>query len=129
MEIPKELKYTEEHEWVKVEGGLCVVGITDYAQDQLGDVVYVELNPVGSTVEQLKPFGVIESVKAASDLYSPLSGEIAEVNEELFDLPELVNQDPYGQGWMIKLRPSDLSEMDKLLTAEGYEAFLKTLEE
>ncbi len=125
--IPSDLRYTKEHEWVRVEGEEAVVGITHYAQDSLGDVVYVELPKEGATVEQFKPFGVVESVKSVSDLYSPLSGVVSAVNAELKEHPEYVNQDPYGKGWMIRIRPSDASEMDKLLTAEEYEAYLKTL--
>jgi len=125
---PRDCKYSKEHEWVRLEGGLATVGITDYAQDQLGDIVYVELPPLGEILTQFEPFGVVESVKAASDLNAPLSGEALEVNEELSDHPEFVNQDPYGQGWMIKIEPSDASELDNLLTAEEYEEHLEGLE-
>jgi len=125
---PRDCRYSKEHEWVRLKGGLATVGITDYAQDQLGDIVYVELPPIGEILPQFEPFGVVESVKAASDLYTPLSGEVLEVNEELSDHPEFVNQDPYGQGWMIKIEPSDTSELDNLLTAEEYEEYLKGLE-
>ncbi|HAL62463.1 MAG TPA: glycine cleavage system protein GcvH [Chloroflexi bacterium] len=125
---PRDCKYSKEHEWVRLEGGLASVGITDYAQDQLGDIVYVELPPLGEILTQFEPFGVVESVKAASDLYAPLSGEVLEVNEELSDHPEFVNEDPYGQGWMIKIEPSDTSQLDNLLTAEEYEKYLKGLE-
>ncbi len=125
--IPEDLRYTKEHEWVRLEGDEAVVGITHYAQDSLGDVVYVELPKVQAQVEQFKPFGVVESVKSVSDLYSPLSGVVTAVNEELKDHPEYVNQDPYGKGWMIRIRPSDPSELDKLLSAEEYNAYLKTL--
>ena len=124
---PRDYKYTKDHEWAKMAGSSATVGITDYAQEQLGDIVYVELPPVGETLEQSKPFGVIESVKAASDLYAPLSGEVVEVNEELAEHPELVNQDPYGKGWMIKVKASDPSELEGLMTAEEYEEFLKGL--
>jgi glycine cleavage system H protein len=124
---PRDYKYTKDHEWAKMAGSSAMVGITDYAQEQLGDIVYVELPPVGEALEQSKPFGVIESVKAASDLYAPLSGEAVEVNEELAEHPELVNQDPYGQGWMIKVKASDPSELEGLMTAEEYEEFLKGL--
>lgn len=126
---PTDRKYTKEHEWVKLDGDLATLGITDYAQEQLGDIVYVELPQPGDTLSQFEPLGIIESVKAASDLYAPISGEVVAVNEELADRPELVNEDPHGDGWMLKVRPSDESEMDALMTAEEYEAHLKTLEE
>ncbi len=122
--VPAELKYTEEHEWAKRDGELVVVGITDYAQDTLGDVVYVELGEVGETLTAGKPFGVVESVKAASDLYAPLTGTIAEVNEALFATPELLNSDPYGEAWLVKIQPSDESEWDSLLDAGKYESLL-----
>jgi glycine cleavage system H protein len=118
---PKELRYSKEHEWVKVEGNEAVIGITDHAQDQLGDVVYVELPSVGQQVEQFKTFGVVESVKAASDLYSPLSGEVVAVNEALSKSPEKVNEEPYGTGWMIKVRMKDSAELGSLMDAEGYD--------
>jgi len=125
---PRDCKYSKEHEWVRLEGGLASVGITDYAQDQLGDIVYVELPPPEEKVTQFEPFGVVESVKAASDLYAPLSGEVVEVNEELAEHPEFVNEDPYGKGWMIKIEPSDSSELEDLMTAEEYEEHLEGLE-
>jgi len=125
---PRDCKYGREHEWVRPEGGLATVGITDYAQGQLGDIVYVELPPLGEVLTQFEPFGVVESVKAASDLYAPLSGEVLEVNEELSDHPEFVNEEPYGKGWMIKVQPSDTSELDNLLTVEEYEEYLEGLE-
>ena len=118
---PKDRRYTREHEWAKLEDGIAVVGITDYAQDQLGDVVYVELPSVGARVQQAKAFGVIESVKTASDLYAPLSGEVVEVNQAVIDQPQLVNQSPYDQGWLVKIRPDNVAEMDALLSAEEYE--------
>lgn len=117
---PQDRRYTKEHEWVRIEGGLAVVGITDFAQDQLGDVVYVELPKVGDRVEMMKPFGVIESVKTASDLYGPVTGEVVEVNEALNDEPQLVNDTPYEGGWLIKVRPDDPSEIDSLMTAQDY---------
>jgi glycine cleavage system H protein len=117
---PPELKYTSEHEWVRVDGEEAVVGITEFAQDQLGDVVYVELPSVGTRVEQNKQFGVVESVKTASDLYSPLTGEVTAVNETLVDEPQSVNDAPYGEGWMIRVRPDNLSQLDSLLSAEQY---------
>lgn len=124
---PRDCKYSKEHEWVRLQGRVATAGITDYAQDQLGDIVYVELPPLGEILTQFEAFGVVESVKAASDIYAPLSGEVVEVNEELSDHPELVNEDPHGQGWMIKIEPSDTSELDNLLTAEEYEKYLEGL--
>jgi glycine cleavage system H protein len=117
---PADRRYTTEHEWVKADGEHYVVGITAFAQDQLGDIVYIELPKVGDTVEAGKPFGVIESVKTASDLYAPISGEVLEVNATLVDQPQSVNDDPYEAGWMIKLRPVDAADVDKLLTSEQY---------
>jgi len=117
---PPELKYTSEHEWVRVDGEEAVVGITEFAQDQLGDVVYVELPSVGTRIEQNKQFGVVESVKTASALCSPLTGEVTAVNETLVDEPQSVNDAPYGDGWMIRVRPDNLSELDSLLSAEQY---------
>jgi glycine cleavage system H protein len=121
---PQDLRYTSEHEWIRVEGSRGVVGITFYAQEQLGDVVFVELPKTGTTVEQGKTFGVVESVKTASDLYAPVSGNVVEVNDKLVDRPELVNQDPYGEGWMIAVELSDPSQVNSLLTAQQYEASL-----
>jgi len=123
--VPKDLKYTREHEWAKQEGGRVRVGITAYAQDQLGDVVFVELPKVGAKVTASKAFGVVESVKAVSDLFAPVSGEVVEVNAELAQKPETVNADPYGKGWMIVVKPSTKAEWDQLLTAEQYEEFLR----
>jgi glycine cleavage system H protein len=117
---PTDRRYTTEHEWVKADGEHYVVGITAFAQDQLGDIVYIELPKVGDTVEAGKPFGVIESVKTASDLYAPISGEVLEVNATLVDQTQSVNDDPYEAGWMIKLRPVDAADVDKLLTSEQY---------
>jgi glycine cleavage system H protein len=125
---PTDRKYTKEHEWVKLDEGLAAVGITDYAQEQLGDIVYVELPQLGDTVEQSNTFGIIESVKAASDLFAPVSGEVVAVNEDLVDRPELVNEDPYEGGWMVKVQPEEEARMDELLTAEEYAALLKSLE-
>lgn len=123
--IPPDLKYTKTHEWVRVEGGVAVVGITDHAQESLSDVVYVELPPVGTVLQAGDKFGVIESVKAASDLYSPVGGKVIAVNEALVTSPELVNKDPYGEGWMIRLQPSNLeADLANLLDAAGYEALL-----
>jgi glycine cleavage system H protein len=125
---PADRKYTKDHEWAKLDEGLAVVGITDYAQEQLGDIVYVELPQSGDTVEKSQSFGIIESVKAASDLFAPIGGEVVAINEELVDRPELVNQDPYEGGWMVKVQPEDEMQMDDLLTAEEYAAHLETLE-
>ena len=122
--IPKDLKYTREHEWAKQEGDRVRVGITAYAQEQLGDVVFVELPKVGARVTATKNFGVVESVKAVSDLFAPISGEVVEINGELSQKPETVNQDPYGRGWMIVVKPSNKGEWDQLLTAQQYEDFL-----
>jgi glycine cleavage system H protein len=119
-DIPQDLRYTREHEWAKKEGDLVRVGVTHFAQDQLGDVVFVELPKVGAKLTALKTFGVVESVKAVSDLFAPLSGEVADVNVELPKHPELVNSDPYGQGWMIVIRPSNAAELDDLLSADAY---------
>lgn len=125
MEFPEELKYTEEHEWVMIEDELVTVGITDFAQDQLGDVVFVELPEVGSQVEAGKPFGVVESTKAVSDIYAPVTGEVVEVNDELPEAPETVNTSPYGEAWMIKIKPSNPAELDELMNAEDYQAFVE----
>jgi len=120
--IPDDLKYSKEHEWVKVDGEIATTGITDYAQGELGDIVFVELPQVGSKVEYMKPFGTIEAVKAISDLYSPLTGEVTEVNNQLESDASIINGDPYGDGWIIKIKMSDSSELDDLLSAAEYEA-------
>ena len=120
MNIPSELKYTKDHEWVKVEGDTATIGITDFAQKELGDIVYVDVDTVDETVEVEEVFGSVEAVKTVSDLFMPLSGEVIEFNEELEDEPELVNSDPYGKGWMIKVKISDASQIDELLSAEAY---------
>lgn len=120
MKIPKDLKYTNDHEWVKIEGDIATVGITDFAQGELGDIVYVEVETVDETLEREEVFGTVEAVKTVSDLFAPLSGEIIEFNESLEDEPEKVNTDPYGEGWMVKIRFSDASEVDDLLSAEEY---------
>jgi glycine cleavage system H protein len=117
---PIDRRYTAEHEWVKLEGDVAVIGITSFAQDQLGDVVYVELPKVGTRVEAMKPFGVIESVKTASDLFAPVNGTVEEVNGQIESEPQLVNDAPYEGGWLIKVRPDDAAEIDNLLTAEQY---------
>jgi glycine cleavage system H protein len=123
--IPDDLHYSKDHEWVRVEGGVATVGITDYAQDSLGDVVYVELPKVGDEFAANEPFGSVESVKAVSEVFSPVSGEIVAINETLADTPEKVNEDPYGEGWMIRVQLSNLGEVDSLLTAAEYEDFTK----
>ena len=120
--VPKDLRYTKEHEWVRVEGDIATVGITDFAAEQLGDVVFVELPDIGRTVAQFAPVGVIESVKAVSDLFAPLSGEVLESNSELSTSPELLNSEPFGNGWMLRLRVSNPAEVDGLLDAAAYEA-------
>jgi glycine cleavage system H protein len=117
---PADRRYTTEHEWIKPEGEHFVVGITAFAQDQLGDIVYVELPKIGDRIEAGQAFGVIESVKTASDLYAPVTGEVVEVNSELVDQPQSVNDDPYERGWMIKIRAEDTGAVDRLLTAEQY---------
>jgi glycine cleavage system H protein len=122
--IPSELRYTRDHEWAKRENGNVRVGITHYAQEQLGDVVFVELPKVGAKVTAKQSFGVVESVKAVSDLFVPVSGEVVETNTELGKKPELVNQDPYGRGWMIVIKPANAADLDQLLTAKQYEEFL-----
>ncbi len=118
--VPEELLYTKEHEWVRLEGEFAVVGITDYAQNQLGDIVYVELPEVGTKVEHMKPFGTIEAVKAVSDLYSPLSGEVVEVNEKVMAEPSIIKTSPYGDGWMVKIKISNEDEVKSLLKPEDY---------
>jgi glycine cleavage system H protein len=122
METPNDLKYTEEHEWVSVDGDMVTVGITDYAQGELGDIVFVELPNTGSTVEQGGVFGTIEAVKTVSDLYAPVSGEIVEVNVDLDGSPEKINESPYGDGWMVRIKASKASELDSLMDAGGYRA-------
>ncbi len=120
--VPPDLRYTKEHEWVRIEGDVATVGITDHAAEQLGDVVFVELPAVGTTVEQFAAFGVVESVKAVSDIYAPVGGEVVEANGELAAKPELVNSDPYGAGWMLKVRVGDTAQATSLLDAAAYEA-------
>jgi glycine cleavage system H protein len=120
MNIPADLKYTKDHEWVRRDGDLFVVGITDYAQGELGDIVYVEIETEGEELDNEEVFGSVEAVKTVSDLFMPLSGEVAEINESLEDEPEKVNDDPYGEGWMIKIKASDESEFDELMDAEAY---------
>ena len=123
--ILDELKYTKEHEWVRVEGNIATVGITDFAQGELGDIVFVELPKVGLKVGQMKPFGTIEAVKAISDMFSPLSGEVIEINRELESNAAVINKDPYGAGWIMKLKISDKNELNSLLSAADYKAFVE----
>ena len=120
MNIPKELKYTEEHEWVKIEDNIATVGITDFAQGELGDIVYLEIDTLDSEIASNEVFGTVEAVKTVSDLFMPLSGKVIETNSELEDRPELVNEDPYGEGWIIKIDISDISESSNLLSFEDY---------
>ncbi len=119
--VPGELRYTKEHEWVRVEGDEATVGITEFAAAQLGDIVFVELPDAGRTIDQFATFGVVESVKAVSDLFAPVSGEVVSRNEALADRPELVNSDPYGEGWMVRVRVSEPDQVDELLSAGDYE--------
>ena len=120
MSIPENLKYSKEHEWIRVEGDVAFIGITDFAQGELGDIVYVEIETVGDEVARNDIFGTVEAVKTVSDLYMPVSGEVLELNENLEDQPELVNEDPYGDGWMIKVRLADPSEVDDLMDHSAY---------
>jgi glycine cleavage system H protein len=129
MPSPSDRRYTKEHEWVRVEDNMGTVGITDYAQDQLGDVVYVDLPSSGAQVKQLEKLGEIESVKAVSDLYSPVSGEVVEVNQGVNDRPELVNRSPYDEGWLVRLRLADPAELDNLLTAKQYDELIAQAQE
>ena len=129
MEFPKELRYSKEHEWVAVEEGIATVGITDYAQEQLGDVVYVELPEVDTQVSKDEAFGVVESVKAVSDIYAPVSGKVIEVNIDLPDSPETINEDPYGDAWMIRVEMSDSEELEDLMTATAYKHFVEEEQE
>ena len=122
MNFPQNLKYTNEHEWICVEGDIAYVGITDYAQEQLGDIVFVDIPTVGETLEANETFGTIEVVKTISDLFLPVAGEVLEQNESLEENPELVNKDPYGEGWLIKMNPADIKDIDDLLDAEAYKA-------
>lgn len=122
MNIPADLKYTKDHEWIKVEGNKATIGVTDYAQGELGDVVYVEIETEGETLDQEEVFGTVEAVKTVSDLFMPVSGEVSSVNEKLADEPDLVNKDPYGEGWMVQVEMSDLSQLDGLMSADDYKA-------
>ncbi len=129
MPSPTDRRYTKEHEWVRVENDLGTVGITDHAQDQLGDIVYVDLPSPGTQVRQLEKLGEIESVKAVSEIYSPISGEVVEVNQEIIDRPELVNQSPYEEGWLVRVRLAESAEVDSLLTPEQYDEFVAQAQE
>ena len=124
MNIPAELRYTNEHEWIRVEGDVAYVGITDYVQSELGEIVFVDINTEGETVGQNEVFGSVEAVKTVSDLNMPVTGEVLEVNETINDQPELVNNDPYGEGWMIKIQVANPAELDTLLDAEAYKALI-----
>ena len=124
MNIPAELRYTNEHEWIRVEGDVAYVGITDYAQSELGEIVFVDINTEGETVGQNEVFGSVEAVKTVSDLNMPVTGEVLEVNETINDQPELVNNDPYGEGWMIKIQVANPAELDTLLDAEAYKTLI-----
>ncbi|MDH7445368.1 glycine cleavage system protein GcvH [Aquimarina sp. 2201CG14-23] len=124
MNIPSELKYTKDHEWIKIDGDIATVGITDFAQSELGDIVYVEVETVGEDLEREEVFGTVEAVKTVSDLFLPLTGEISEFNEALESDPELVNSDPYGEGWMVKIKITDTSEIEDLLSADGYKELI-----
>lgn len=124
MNVPAELKYTKEHEWIRVEGEEAVIGITDYAQSQLGDIVFVECETVGDTLKGEDTFGTVEAVKTVSDLYMPVAGEVLEFNQQLEDEPELINKDPYGKGWIIRAKLKDKAELSSLLDAEAYKAII-----
>ncbi|PQJ79481.1 glycine cleavage system protein GcvH [Polaribacter porphyrae] len=125
MNFPEELKYTKDHEWIKIDGNTATVGITDFAQGELGDIVYVDVDTLDDTVEEGEVFGSVEAVKTVSDLFMPLTGEVIEFNEELEDEPELVNTDPYGKGWMIKIDISDANQIENLLDAEAYQSIVE----
>ena len=124
MNIPSDLRYTKEHEWIRVEGEIAYVGITDYAQSELGEIVFVDINTEGETLAQDEVFGSVEAVKTVSDLNMPVAGEVLEINEAINDQPELVNNDPYGEGWMIKISVADPAELDTLLDAAGYQSYI-----
>ncbi|HET7825109.1 MAG TPA: glycine cleavage system protein GcvH [Anaeromyxobacter sp.] len=128
MDFPEDLRYTREHEWARRKGKNVVVGITDFAQDQLGDVVYVELPDVGDPVKKGESFGVVESTKAVSELFSPVTGKVVEVNDPLSDAPETINEDPYEEGWMIVIEPSDAKDLDALMDAKTYRTFVEEQE-
>lgn len=125
MNVPADLKYTQDHEWIRVDGDVAFVGITDFAQGELGDVVFVEIETEGETLDKGETFGTVEAVKTVSDLFMPVSGEVVEVNEALADEPELVNKDAYGDGWMIKIKVADTADLDALMSAEDYQKMLE----
>ncbi|MGE3798725.1 MAG: glycine cleavage system protein GcvH [Thermomicrobiales bacterium] len=125
MAVPADLKFTKSHEWVRVEGDIATIGLADYAQSELGDITYLELPASGETITAKDPLGVVESVKAASDIYAPISGEVTERNEAVVEKPELVNQDPFGEAWLIKVRVSDANQLEDLMDASAYESFLE----
>ena len=125
MNIPEELKYTEEHEWVRIEDNVAIVGITDFAQGELGDIVYLEIDTLDSQIDSNEVFGTVEAVKTVSDLFMPITGKVIEVNPSLEDKPELVNEDPYGEGWLIKIAPTDPNELQSLMTHEEYGQFIE----
>jgi glycine cleavage system H protein len=125
MNFPEDLKYSKEHEWVRVSGNIATIGVSDFAQDQLGEVVFVELPDEGEEFEKDDAFGVIESVKSVNDIYAPLSGKIVEVNDPVVDSPEIVNEDPYVEGWLVKIEISDPKELSELMSAKDYEAYIK----
>lgn len=124
MNFPADLKYTKEHEWIKIEGDVAIVGITDFAQSELGDIIFVEVETVGKTIAQDAVFGTVEAVKTVSDLFLPVAGEIIEFNTNLNNSPELVNSDPFGEGWVVKMKPSDLGDIDQLMDVTTYQAFV-----
>jgi len=128
VNVPEEFKYTKEHEWLKVEEGLATIGITDYAQSELGDIVFVELPQVGDAVSQGEPFGTIEAVKTVADLFSPVSGEVSELNPKIEEDPAVMNKDPYGEGWMMKIKMSEASQADSLLSPTDYRALIEKTE-
>jgi glycine cleavage system H protein len=124
MHIPEDLKYTKDHEWARIDDDIATIGITDFAQSELGDIVYIDLPEIGITTEQSQAFGTIEAVKAVSDIFSPLTGEVVEVNKKISDSPEIVNKDPYGEGWLIKIKFSKTSELNNLLNKSQYEELI-----
>ncbi len=124
MNIPENLKYTKDHEWVKIEGDTAIIGITDFAQHELGDIVFVEVDTVGESLDKEETFGTIEAVKTVSDLFMPVGGEVLEFNEELESSPDIINKDPYNEGWIIKVKLADVADIDDLLTAEAYKELI-----
>ena len=124
MNFPADLKYTKEHEWIKIEGDVAIVGITDFAQSELGDIIFVEVETIGKSIAQDAVFGTVEAVKTVSDLFLPVAGEVIEFNTNLNNSPELVNSDPFGEGWVVKMKPSDLGDIDQLMDVATYQAFV-----